>query len=216
MIGNVIVLDNPLAKYYLTILRNRETPPSVFREYMYRLGFILGYETSRFINWEKIVVETPLALANGLKPSGKVIIVGILGASIPLVNGMWRAIPWASLGLVAARRIEMGNGVEVKVYYERLKDDLSGFTAIIGDPMLATGSTISAVIEKLVARGCSKVIVASVIASKQGIEYVLGKFRDINIITVEIDPQLNNKFFIVPGLGDAGDRSLDGNGGLDI
>lgn len=208
---NVFVLDNPLAKYYLTILRNKETPPSIFREYMQRIGFILGYEISRFIEWEKTTVETPLATAEGLKPSGKVIIVGVLGASLPLVNGMWRAMPWASLGLVAARRIEKHSEVEVKVFYERLKEDLSGYTAIVGDPMLATGLTVLAILERLSARRCSRIMIASVVASKEGVRRVLEVFKDVTIVTVSIDPLLNDKFFIVPGLGDAGDRSLDGD-----
>lgn len=203
----VVLIDNPLANHYLTVLRDRNTKPKVFREYMYRVGFILGYETARLLNWRRIVVETPLAKANGLEPEGKLLIVGVLGASIPLVYGMWEALPWAGLGLVAAKRVEKREGVEVNVFYERLPNDLSDYTVIVADPMLATGSTILATLEKIYGRGCREAIVAVAIASQDGIK-ALHEKTDVTIITLAIDPELNDKFFIVPGLGDAGDRGL--------
>jgi len=212
----IIVIDNPLAKHYLTILRDKNTPPSTFREYMRKIGFILGYEASRFLKWKNIFVDTPLARANGLKIGKPIYIVGVLGASIPLIQGIWDALPCAGLGLVAAKRIEYDYGVDVEVYYERLPTDLSDYICIIGDPMLATGLTISKTIDILIKRGCRDIVVLAVIASKHGLEYVHQRYPEIPIIVVEVDPLLNDKFFIVPGLGDAGDRGLGVNGLINV
>ena len=204
----VHVVENPLAKHYLTILRDKNTPSHVFREYLRKIGFILGYEVAKYLRWSSVFVETPLARANGLKPGKPVMIIGILGASIPLVYGLWDAMPWAGLGLVAARRIESGEELDVEIYYQRLPSDLSNYTVVVGDPMLATGKTMAKTIELLRARGGRDVIVATVIASKHGVEYIRRRYKDVPIIVVEIDPFLNDKYFIVPGLGDAGDRGL--------
>ena len=204
----VVVIDNPLARHYLTILRDRDTPPRLFREYMRKLGFILGYEASKYMKWSSVFVETPLAKAEGLKPGKPVLIIGILGASIPLVQGIWEAIPWAGLGLIAARRVEYEDRVDVEIYYERLPKDLSHFTVLIGDPMLATGKTLASTIDLLSKRGARDIVVLTVIASRHGIEYLRSHAKNVPIITVAIDPVLNDRFFIVPGLGDAGDRGL--------
>lgn len=204
----VVLIDNPLAKHYLTILRDKSTPPRIFREYMRRVGFIMGYEVSKLLKWRVTNVETPLAEASGLEPEGKLLIIGVLGASIPLINGMWEALPWAGLGLIAAKRIESEGGVDVNVFYERIPDDLSNYTVIVADPMLATGSTMLVALDKIYSRGCRDAVVAVVIASRRGVE-LLHEKTDVTVVALAIDPELNDKFFIVPGLGDAGDRSLN-------
>ncbi len=205
---NVYIIDNPLAKHYLTILRDKNTSPKLFREYLRKIGFILGYEASHHIKWRKVFVETPLARAEGYMVGKPVMIIGVLGASIPLVYGIWDALPWAGLGLVAARRIESGKEIDVEIYYERLPDDLSPYTIMIGDPMLATGKTIVSTIELVKKRGGRDIVVLTVVSSKYGLEYLHSREPDIPVITVVIDPILNDKYFIVPGLGDAGDRGL--------
>jgi len=205
---DLIIIDNPLAKYYLTILRSKNTTPKIFRDHIRKLGFILGYEASKYLKWRKVFIETPLAKTEGLEPAKPVYIVGILGASIPMIEGIWDVIPWAGLGLIAARRKEYPGKVEVEVYYERLPEDLSFYTILLIDPMLATGKTMVSVIERLRKKGAREIIVLTIISSKQGIEYVWRNAGKIPIITVAVDPMLNDKFFIVPGLGDAGDRGL--------
>lgn len=205
---DLIVIDNPLAKHYLTVLRDHRTTPKIFRDYIRRLGFILGYEASRYLRWKKVFVETPLAKSEGIELGKPVLIVGILGASIPMIEGIWDALPWAGLGLVAARRREYPDRVEVDVYYERLPEDLSIYTILLIDPMLATGKTLVNVIERLKKRGARDIVILTIISSKQGIEYVRREAGNIPIITVAVDPLLNDRFFIIPGLGDAGDRGL--------
>lgn len=207
--NKVIIVDNLLAKHYLTILRDRNTKPVVFREYMRKIGFILGYEASIYLDWNRVTVETPLSKATGVKVSKPILIVGILGASLPLVQGIQDAYPHAGLGLVAARRLESGMNVDVEIYYCRLPERLDNYNVLIGDPMLATGKTILRTINLLFEKNASKIVVLSVIASRVGLENIHKKYPEIPILVIEIDPELNNRFFIVPGLGDAGDRSLD-------
>jgi len=120
----LIIADNPLAKFYLTILRNKSTAPKTFRKCV-KNGFILGYEASKYLKWRKTVIETPLAKSEGIEHERPVYIVEVLGASIPMIEGFWDAIPWAGPGLIAVRRKEEADRVEVEVFYERLPSDLS-------------------------------------------------------------------------------------------
>jgi len=208
--GNrVYIIDNPLAKYLLTILRNKNTLPPKFREVMRKLGFILAYEISRELMWKEITVETPLSKAKGIEPYTNIWIIAILGAGVPLAQGIHEAFPWAGLGFIAARRFEEDKDIRVEVYYERMPESLKRTITIIADPMLATGNTMVKVLEIVRRRGCGKVIIASVVASKYGVKKILDLFNDVNIYVLTIDPELNDKAFIVPGLGDAGDRALN-------
>lgn len=206
--GRLIVVDNPLAKYYLTMLRKSNTTPGLFREYMRKLGFIIGYEVSRYLKWTRIFVDSGMGRAEGLQPAKPLYIIGVLGASIPLVHGVWDAMPWAGLGLVAARRIISEEGIEAEIYYERMPGDLSAYTVIAVDPTLASGKTMSRVVDEVVKRGGRDVIAVTVVASRYGVESFLGKYSNIPLITVEVDPAIDRNYFIIPGIGDAGDRSL--------
>ena len=205
----VYIIDNPLAKYLLTILRNKNTLPPKFREVMRKLGFILAYEISRELMWKEITVETPLSKAKGIEPYTNIWIIAILGAGVPLALGIHEAFPWAGLGFIAARRFEEDKDIRVEVYYERMPESLKRTITIIADPMLATGNTMVKVLEIVRRRECEKVIIASVVASKCGVKKILDLFNDVNIYVLTIDPELNDKAFIVPGLGDAGDRALN-------
>jgi len=205
----VYIIDNPLAKYLLTILRNKNTLPPKFREVMRKLGFILAYEISRELMWKEITVETPLSKAKGIEPYTNIWIIAILGAGVPLAQGIHEAFPWAGLGFIAARRFEEDKDIRVEVYYERMPESLKRTITIIADPMLATGNTMVKVLEIVRRRECEKVIIASVVASKYGVKKILDLFNDVNIYVLTIDPELNDKAFIVPGLGDAGDRALN-------
>jgi len=205
---NLIIIDNPLAKYYLTMLRRRDTRPAVYRDYVKKIGYIIGYEVSRLLKWKPVFVETSVARTEGIVPGKQVYIIGVLGASIPLMHGIWEALPWAGLGIVAARRFKVENKVLVRLYYERVPQDLSEHTAIAVDPTLATGNTMIKVLEKLDELRCKDYLVATIIASKPGLENLWKRFPGIRVIALSVDPVLNQEFFIVPGIGDAGDRSL--------
>ncbi|WP_042667532.1 uracil phosphoribosyltransferase [Desulfurococcus amylolyticus] len=206
--GRLIVIDNPLAKYYLTLLRKPGTTPGLFREYMRKLGFIMGYEVSRLLEWDRVFVDSDHGRAEGFYPYKPVYIIGVLGASIPFTHGLWDAMPWAGLGLVAARRVISENRVDAEIYYERMPSNLTAYTVIVVDPTLATGRTMVRVVEEVRARGGGRIIAATVLASRYGVEYFHSRFDEIPLLAIEVDPVLDKNYFIMPGIGDAGDRSL--------
>ena len=208
----IVVVDNPLVKSYLTILRNIRTQPPVFREVMEKIGFYIGFEVAKFLDWKSVQVMTPLGQAKGLIISREVIAVGVLGASLPLLYGFVKSMPWAGIGLIAARRIEdhSKDYIDVEIYYTRLPSDMHNKVVVLLDPMLATGLTLKKSVELLSRLGASDIIVASVIASREGLEK-LSKEKNVKVIIVcAVDEKLDKNYFIVPGLGDAGDRALGG------
>jgi uracil phosphoribosyltransferase len=153
-------------------------------------------------------VETPLkAKAREYRLARRPLIVGILGASIPLLEGFLDVYSESPVGLFAARRREAGSRVEIDVFYTRLPKTIDS-PVILVDPMLATGLTMLKAIEEVARRGAGRVIVASVIASREGVERIERSYPNVPIYSLALDPLLDDRFFIVPGLGDAGDRSL--------
>ena len=208
--GKLEVLGDtlPLARYILRRLRDKSTGYVEFRRYLRTAGMLLGAYISRELRWRGVEITTPLeAKTIELEPGEDLHVVGILGASIPLVEGIVEALPFARIGLIAAKRVEEGESVRVEVYYVRLPERLGGLV-VIADPMLATGGTAVASVDIVKSRGAQRVVVASVIAARQGLERLWDEHPDVPVYTLAVDPELNKKFFIVPGLGDAGDRAL--------
>lgn len=210
------VLNRPLARSILTKLRSRETDQINFRKNMVRLGRLIGYEIADNMEQEEVEVQTPLALTKGIaiKDLDNVIIINVLRAATPLVEGLLKAFPAARQGVVVARRREgtfnrSTAGMEVDIYYSKLPDIGENDTVIIADPMLATGSTVLKVLELVKSKGTPKsIILVSVMASRYGVNRILESDYVLNIYTVEIDEELNDQGYIVPGLGDAGDRAF--------
>ena len=208
MVIHVVGEKLPLARHVLYVLRSRETSFPLFRRYMRLAGNILAIEVSRDLEWVEEEVETPLnARIAEYRLARPPLIVGILGASIPLLEGFIDIYSDSPVGLFAARRKETEAGVEIEVFYTRLPKRIDD-PVILVDPMLATGLTMVKAIEEVNRRGARKVIIASVIASKEGVERVEGFYPEASIYSLALDPMLDHRFFIVPGLGDAGDRSL--------
>lgn len=204
----VIGETTPIARWILRNLRDKGTPPESFKTWMWRAGLLLASHVSRELAWREVKVTTPLGVdAAEYEPAVEPLLVGVLGASLPLLEGFSTLYPGAPVGLVAARRLEGEGRVEIKIYYERLPAAYKG-PAVIVDPMLATGYTIGAVARHLMERGVEKIIAATVIASRAGISYLESNRIVDAVYTLAVDPALNENFFIVPGLGDAGDRSL--------
>ena len=205
----VVIGDKlPIARGLLRVLRDKNTGVGEFRRAMRLAGVILALEVSRELEWVTEEVETPLGVRTSeLRLRRNPLIIGVLGASLPLIEGFQEVYREAPVALVAAKRIESPGGVDVKVYYERMPGEWRGH-AIVVDPMLATGLTVGKAIDSVLSRGASKVVVASVIASAPGVSYIESRFPGVSIYTLALDPALNDKYFIVPGLGDAGDRSL--------
>ncbi len=206
--GRLHLIDSPYTRRLLTILRDSGTGRAVFVRIMEELGYIAGTEVYRFLEPRENRVVTPL----GMTWSGvdfpdleETVIVSVLRASAPFTWGMLRALPGAKVGFVGAKRVEekrMDGFFEVEIGYFSVP---KGRVYVIADPMLATASTIYAVLDMLRVRD-EKVIVASVIASEEGVRRVLLRDEVGALLTFSVDPELDENGFIVPGLGDAGDR----------
>ena len=199
----VIVSENPLAKYYLTILRDKNTDPRTFRGYLRKLGFVLAIEAAKLLKREEIEVETPIAIARGLKPAEKIAIVAILRAGLPMAEGVLEALDRAILGLMGAKRIE-GDKITARVFYENVpKAD----KIILVDPMIATGSTLIEALKRIQDKA-KEIIIIGAIAAPEGIRNIEREFPSVRIVVASVDEGLNQQAFIVPGLGDAGDRAF--------
>ncbi len=200
--------ETPLARWILRVLRDPATGPEEFRSWTARAGKLLAAFIARELEWREARVETPLgAQATELEPAKPPLLVAVLGAGLPLLQGLADMLPGSSQGFIAAKRIEEGDRIEIRIYYERLPARIDQ-PAVIADPMLATGKTIAAAAEILRKRGAKKIITASIIASKPGITYLQAAGTVDAVYTLTIDPHLDHRYFIVPGLGDAGDRAL--------
>ena len=199
--------EMPVARMVLARLRDESTGLVEFRRNLRLAGTMLAISISRELDWETVKVKTPLGVAEELRLVKPPLLVAVLGAGVVMAEGFLDVYEDAPLGLVAAKRVEEPGRVSVNVFYRRLPGKVGGPTVII-DPMLATGYTIDAVASDLKERGAKRIIIASVIASRDGIMYLAERHPEAVLYTLTVDPKLNDEFFIVPGLGDAGDRSL--------
>jgi uracil phosphoribosyltransferase len=202
------------------MLRNKETPQIDFRKGLVRLGRILGFEIIEDYEYEEVDVETPLGVSvRGLrvKDLDNTIIITVLRAAWPLTEGLIKVFYLAKMGVVAARRVEekgMHNyEFEIDVSYVKLPKMINNSIVIISDVMVATGSTILKVLEEIAEHGKPKrYYIASVIATPIAVEklqkYADSRNIDLRMFTISIDPEINDKGYIVPGLGDAGDRAF--------
>ncbi len=198
----------PIARYLLKKLRDKNTTLSEFRRAMNNAGKILAIESSRELMWREEKVITPLNKeAVELDLINQPLLIGILGAALPLIEGFIDIYPDAPISLVAAKRNETRGSINIDIYYKRLPEKYEGVAYLI-DPMLATGKTMEKVINELYKRGIKKIIITSVISSKPGINYLLSLYSNLTVYSLAVDNDLDENFFIVPGLGDAGDRGL--------
>ena len=214
---NTIILKNNFLKHVLTMLRDKSTPCHRFRELVKTVGRFMAYEISNYLDLEEVNVETPLGVrAQGFKLNEmqNIILVAILRASLPMISGALEVLYNANVGFISAKRLEDDNvspnfEMEVRIDYFNLPP-VDGKTLIIMDPMLATGSTLVKVLRRIHEAGSPKnVFVASIIATPIGIERLTKEFGNLKIFTLAVDKRLNDKGYIVPGLGDAGDRSFN-------
>jgi len=216
------VVTHPYAQAVLTQLRNKETGQIEFRKGLVRLGRVLGLEIIREFPVKEIYVETPLGRAKGVKIEGidKVVIITVLRAAWPMTEGLIKIFPLARQGIVSARRMEEegmkeGYKFDIEVAYVKVPKIDPDDTVIITDPMLATGSTLSAILKTIVKYGkARKYIIVSAIATPVAVnrlnEVANDLDIDLTIYTVAVDKEVNNVGYIVPGLGDAGDRAFGG------
>ena len=203
----VHVADHPLVTHKLTVLRDRTTPSPTFRALAEELVTLLAYEATRDVRVEPVRIETPVAPTTGLAISDpKPLIVPILRAGLGMLDGMVRLIPSAEVGFLGMVRNE--DTLEPAIYAERLPKDLSNRQCFVLDPMLATGGSLLAAIEYLFDRGAVGVTAVCLLAAPEGLAAIEAatRDRDVTIVLGALDERLNEVGYIVPGLGDAGDR----------
>lgn len=199
------ILDHPVIKHKITILRDKNTGTSEFRQIIREISIMLAYEASKDFSLEEIDVETPITTTKGYKLSGKKLgIIPILRAGLGMVDGLLEVFPAAKVGHIGMYRDEKtAKPVE---YYCKLPKDASKRDMLVIDPMLATGGSASDAIQTLKEKGCKSIKLLNIIAAPEGIEKVNKDHPDVDIYVAQLDEKLNEDFYIVPGLGDAGDR----------
>ena len=202
-----LLADHPLVTHKLTLLRDAGTDTATFRTLADELVTLLAYEATREVRVAEVTVTTPVGTATGatlVQPSP--LIVPVLRAGIGMLDGMTRLLPMASVGFVGMVRDE--KSLVASTYANRLPQELAGREVFVLDPMLATGGTLVTVIGMLADRGAATVTAICLLAAPEGLARVAEAFPgdDVRVVTGAVDERLNDKGYIVPGLGDAGDR----------
>ncbi|MFA3782907.1 uracil phosphoribosyltransferase [Melioribacteraceae bacterium 4301-Me] len=203
---NLTIVDNPFIKRDLTILRNKNTQPNEFRLALKRISFSLAIAVSQNLEFAEIKVETPLEITTGYKLKNEVILVPVLRAGLSLVEPFLEMIPDANVGHIGLQRDEK-TLKPVDYYYKTPKFSDKSLTILL-DPMLATGGSASAAFNFLKERGAKKCMLVNLIAAPEGVLKLQNEHPDIPIYTASLDRQLNKNGYILPGLGDAGDRTF--------
>ena len=203
--ANVYVLDHPLIQHKLAILRSKETPVKEFRELVGEIAGLMCYEATRNLPTKEVSVETPITTATCRMLAGKkMAIVPILRAGLGMVDSMVGLIPSAKIGHIGLYRDpETHKPVE---YYCKLPDDIGNRQVFVVDPMLATGGSAVAAIDFLKERGCKNIIMMNIIGAPEGVAAVQKAHPDVDIYLAALGEKINDHAYIVPGLGDAGDR----------
>ncbi|NPV88631.1 uracil phosphoribosyltransferase [Coprothermobacteraceae bacterium] len=198
------VVDHPLIKYKVSMLRDKNTGPKEFRELVQELAMFLTYEATRDLELTEYSLETPLARTTGYALSKKVAVVPVMRAGLAMAEGVLRVIPNAKVGHVGLYRDH--DTLKPIRYYAKLPDGISDMVCIVVDPMLATGNSIKYAVDMLRSSGCTRIKVLSIIAAPEGVANVLTGDDDLELFVAAVDERLNDLGYIVPGLGDAGDR----------
>ncbi|MBQ3215362.1 MAG: uracil phosphoribosyltransferase [Oscillospiraceae bacterium] len=203
--AEVHILDHPLIQHKLSILRNEKTGVKEFRELVGEIAGLMCYEATRNLPTEEVEVKTPVAVAKCRMLAGKKLaIVPVLRAGLGMVDNMIALIPSAKIGHIGLYRDpETHMPVE---YYCKLPEDIENRMVYVVDPMLATGGSAVAAIDFLKARGCKNIIMMNIIGCPKGVKTVQDAHPDVEMYLAAVDEKLNDHAYIVPGLGDAGDR----------
>jgi len=205
------VVDHPLISHKLTILRDEKTPSSIFRLLVEELVTLLAYEATRDVRVSEVFIQTPVTKARGVKISEpRPLIVPVLRAGLGMLEGMVKLLPSAEVGFLGIKRNE--ETLEPFTYANRLPDDLAERQVFIIDPMLATGGTLNDSIDYVFERGAQSVTCVCLLGAPEGVENVQNHLakkwpgKEVTVVLGALDEKLNEKGYIVPGLGDAGDR----------
>ncbi len=203
--ANVFIFDHPLIKHKISILRDKKTGMKEFRELVEEITTMMTYESMRDMKLVPIEVETPLERTTQYRvPEESIAIVPILRAGLGMVNGVHKVFPTARVGHIGMYRDE--ETLEPQEYYCKLPQGIEDKTVFLIDPMLATGGSACDALAALKKRGCRKIKLMSIIAAPEGIKKVAETYPDVPVYVSTLDRQLNENGYILPGLGDAGDR----------
>ncbi len=199
------IIDHPLIQHKLTIMRKKDTPSKDFRELLDEISMLMGYEVTRSLPLEDTEIETPICRATMKKISGKKLaIVPILRAGLGMVDGLLKLVPVARVGHIGLYRDpETHEPIE---YYCKMPNDINERLVIVVDPMLATGGSSSDALTMVKKRGAFNIILMCLVAAPEGVKKVMDEHPDVDIYCAALDEKLNEHAYIVPGLGDAGDR----------
>lgn len=199
------VIDHPLIQHKLTIMRKKDTTPKDFRELLEEISMLMAYEITRSFPLEDVEIETPLTKCTMKTLAGKdPVIVPILRAGLGMLNGMLAMIPTARVGHIGLYRDPAT--LKPVEYYCKMPPDINERTLIVVDPMLATGGSSSAALTMLKEKGAKSLILMCLVAAPEGVKVVNAEHPDVPVYTAALDDHLNERGYIVPGLGDAGDR----------
>ncbi len=203
---DTLVVDHPLAAARLTAMRDARTDSAVFRASLRELTLMLVYEATRHIAVESYPIHTPVARTSGTRLSNPPLLVPVLRAGLGMAEAAFGLLPEASMGFVGLARDE--ETFEPRAYMESLPDDLTGRPVIVLDPMLATGGSLAHCVGLLTTRGATDITVICALAAPEGLKNLAESNLPIRVVTASIDERLNDSAYIVPGLGDAGDRQF--------
>jgi uracil phosphoribosyltransferase len=203
--GRLIRVDHPLVQHKLSYLRDKETPTVHFRKLVNELTLLLTYEATKEFPTEPAEIETPLERMTAQRiPGKKVAVCPVLRAGLGMLDGVLSLISGARVGFIGLYRDE--ETLQPVEYYVKLPADLAERDAIVLDPMLATGNSSAAAVATVKAQGARSVTLVCLVAAPEGIDHLHAEHPDVTIVTAAVDRGLNERGFIVPGLGDAGDR----------
>ena len=204
MSGKLVVFNHPLMTHKLAIIRNEVTNTKDFRETVSEIANLMAYEATRNLPVKEVEIKTPIAVSKTTMIDGDIVIVPILRAGLGMVEGIQRLIPQAKVGYVGLARNE--ETLEPELYYAKFPTNISEATVFVVDPMLATGGSCAKAIEILKEKGAKNIVYMGIVGVDEGINKVRNAHPDVDIFLAAKDERLNEKGYIVPGLGDCGDR----------
>lgn len=204
MDDKIFVMNHPLIQHKLSIMRDKDTSVKDFRECAHEIGLLLGYEATKDLELEEFELETPITKMVGKRTKRKVALVPILRAGLGMVDALMDLIPAAKIGHIGLYRNE--ETLEPVEYYCKMPTDIAERQVLVLDPMLATGGSAIDAITMIKKRGAARIKFVCIIAAPQGIEALRNAHPDVDIYCGAVDEKLNENGYIVPGLGDAGDR----------
>lgn len=204
MSGKLVIIDHPLLHHKLALIRDEKTGTKDFRQTVSEIGMLMAYEVTRELPTKEVEVKTPIAMAKAYVLAKEVVVVPILRAGLGMVDGITALIPTAKVGHIGLYRDE--ETLEPKEYYAKFPSIITEAVVLLVDPMLATGGSVVHAINVLKSRGVKNISYVGLVGAPEGVRRVQAAHPDVDIFLAALDERLNEKGYIIPGLGDCGDR----------